>query len=37
MKNYIKNIKLENDYIVIMYKNQKKEKIFIIKKIKKLS
>lgn len=32
MKNYIKNIKLENDYIVIMYKNQKKEKIFYNKK-----
>ena len=32
MENYITNIKLEDDYIIIFYKNQKKEKISYNKK-----
>lgn len=36
MENYITNIKLEDDYIIIFYKNQKKEKISYNKKNKEI-
>ena len=32
MKNHIINIKLENDYIIVTYKNQSKEKVIFNKK-----